>query len=322
MINIAYLIMCHKNPEQVTRLVSKLKSKNSTCFVHVDKEAGFDTSVIVNGGVLTSNRFHGVLGSYSLVQISNELLLTAREYGEKNAIRYQYFCLLSGQDYLLQNVEDINGQLEKAYPRPYIDCTPWAKGNWVDAGSHNCCWFMKIDKEITRRMPKLSLKRKIIKAPFVIANRIFRNKMNVKQLFARNKVDLYGGSAWWILPDDMVDYILEINKDWGKSCKFYPLIYTLVPEETYYQTLLMNSSYKNRVTVNPPDMVQQNCKTYANFSSEGKNFTGHPHTLTMSDSKKLKELSSTKFFARKFDDTVDSDVFEWIDQNLLYHKVR
>jgi glycerol-3-phosphate responsive antiterminator len=48
--HVAYLIMCHKNSEQVTRLISKLKSKNSTCFVHVDKEAGFDLSVIVNGG--------------------------------------------------------------------------------------------------------------------------------------------------------------------------------------------------------------------------------------------------------------------------------
>lgn len=48
--HVAYLIMYHKNSEQVTRLISKLKSKNSTCFVHVDKEAGFDLSVIVNGG--------------------------------------------------------------------------------------------------------------------------------------------------------------------------------------------------------------------------------------------------------------------------------
>ena len=81
---VAYLIMCHKNPEQVSRLITKLSSKNAICFVHVDAEAGFDVAKI-RGGVLTKRRFHGVLGDYSLVQISDELMLTAKEY-EKNVM--------------------------------------------------------------------------------------------------------------------------------------------------------------------------------------------------------------------------------------------
>lgn len=39
--NVAYLIMCHKNPNQVNRLISKLQSDNSVCFVHVDSQADF-----------------------------------------------------------------------------------------------------------------------------------------------------------------------------------------------------------------------------------------------------------------------------------------
>lgn len=34
--NIAYMIMCHKNSNQVNRLISKLNSDYYVCFIHVD----------------------------------------------------------------------------------------------------------------------------------------------------------------------------------------------------------------------------------------------------------------------------------------------
>lgn len=63
-------------------------------------------------------------------------------------------------------------------------------------------------------------------------------------------------------------------------------------------------------------MVAQNCKTYANFLPDGKVFTGHQYTITMDDTKYLTELAKSKFFARKFDETLDSEIFDWIDENL------
>lgn len=48
--NVAYLIMCHKNPHQVNRLISKLQSVHSACFVHVDSQANFNPENIGGGG--------------------------------------------------------------------------------------------------------------------------------------------------------------------------------------------------------------------------------------------------------------------------------
>ena len=48
--NVAYLIMCHKNPNQVNRLISKLQSEYSVCFVHVDSCADFGHESIRGGG--------------------------------------------------------------------------------------------------------------------------------------------------------------------------------------------------------------------------------------------------------------------------------
>ena len=93
-----------------------------------------------------------------------------------------------------------------------------------------------------------------------------------------------------------------------------------MPEENYYQTLLMNSSFKEEIDVNPPEMVAQNCKTYAHFLPEGRPFTGHPYIFTVKDTKCLMEQANNRFFARKFDETVDSDILNWIDENLLYDK--
>lgn len=65
------------------------------------------------GGVLTEHRYHGILGDYSLVQIADELILTAKKYEEINNVEFQYFCLLSGQDYLVVPVEKSMSSLKR-----------------------------------------------------------------------------------------------------------------------------------------------------------------------------------------------------------------
>lgn len=317
--NVAYLIMCHKNPHQVNRLISKLQLVHSVCFVHVDSQANFNPENI-RGGVLTQKRYHGVLGSYSLVQISDELMRCAKEYGKEKGIHFGYYCLISGQDYPIRNVSSIQDELQNSYPKPYIDCTPCAKGNWVYNGSSNSAWWNIADRKINRWLPKPNLIRKLVKCPMFVANLITRRQMNARMRLSKNHIDLYGGSAWWVLPDKMVDYLLEAARNFTRGNKFYPLTGVGVPEENYYQTLLMNSSFKEEIDVNSPEMVAQNCKTYAHFLPEGRPFTGHPYIFTVKDTKCLMEQANNRFFARKFDETVDSDILNWIDENLLYDK--
>ena len=255
-----------------------------------------------------------------MVQISDELMRCAKEYEKENGIHFNYFCLMSGQDYPLNSVAHIQKELQKDYPAPHIDCTPCAKGNWVYSGSKHCTWWNILNAKINQRMPKPSLMRKLVKCTLLVADGVARNWMNPRMKLLKNNIDLYGGSAWWILPDMMVDYLMEAATNFTRDCKFYPLTGVGVPEENYYQTLLMDSPFKEKIEVNPPEMVAQNCKTYANFTPEGKKFTGHPYILTMEDTVRLTELAKNRFFARKFDETVDSDIFNWIDENLLCDK--
>ena len=172
--NVAYLIMCHKNPNQVNRLISKLQSDNSVCFVHVDSQADF-TLEKMGGGVLTKKRYHGALGSYSLVQISDELMRCAKEYEKEKGVHFSYFCLMSGQDYPLNNAAFIHKGLFENYPTPYIDCTPCTKGNWVYNGSNHSVWWNTANRKVNQWLQNPGVIRKLVKAPMFVADLITRN---------------------------------------------------------------------------------------------------------------------------------------------------
>lgn len=315
---VAFLIMCHKEPAQVNRLLAALQDPDAVCFVHVDSRAAFDPSDL-RGGVMTDHRFHGVLMTMSLVQIADELMETARRYGGGHGVRFTHFCLLSGQDYPVRPVGEIVHELRETYPRPYIDCTPWSRDNWVGHGSRSTVWWNPLSRRINEAMAG-GAARKLVKAVPLALDRLLGRFSDVKRALEKRGVGLYGGSAWWILPDDMAECALGARRELGPGGRFAALPSVAVPEENWYQTVLMNSGFADRIEVNPPDMVGQNCKTYAHFNPEGKPFTGHPYVLTQEDEGLLRELSGSRFFARKFDMGVDAGVLDWIDESLLNRK--
>ena len=312
--NVAMLVIAHKNEEQVSRLVGALKSPNTTCFVHVDCESDIDVSSL--RGVVINDRMHGVLGDFSLVEIAVHLIKDAIDYGKAHGIRYSYFCLVSGQDYPLNPVSRIVEDLRLNYPKPFIDCTPWSPVNWVGAGAARCSWFGPAMKKIDATMRR-GLLRKVVKLPLWIVNSVMVRFASVKLTLDKRKIGLFGGSAWWILPDDMAEHVITTLEKQEFRKRFSPVERVAVPEENWFQTVLMNSPFGSRIEVNPPEMIAQNCKTYANFSPVGKPFTGHPYVFTVEDSAELAELAEDYYLARKFDESQDPCVLDWIDENLL-----
>lgn len=166
--NVAFLIMGHKNEAQIARLVSVLRSSRSTCFVHVDAESDIDVCRL--GGVPVRNRLHGILGHFSLVEIAGELMREALSYGRDKGIKYSYFYLISGQDYPLVSVGKIINELEKTYPKPFIDCTPWSSDNWVGSGSSHCPWFISTMRRVDEAMKRGPMRR-AVKLPLLVADR-------------------------------------------------------------------------------------------------------------------------------------------------------
>lgn len=104
----AFLIMCHKNPDQVIRLAKVCKTSNTDVFIHVDNcmsNSQYDKLKTLSkkeGFVVADKRLQGQLDHRSLVDIVMILIQTAIEYEKTKKIKYEYFALLSGQDYLIK----------------------------------------------------------------------------------------------------------------------------------------------------------------------------------------------------------------------------
>lgn len=313
----AIMIMCHKNLAQVERLIKQCRSDNTKIIVHFDKKMQISDAELENfknqkrGGVyLTRKRLSGVLDTRSLVDITFLMIDRVKEIENEENLHFKYFILLSGQDYIIKPIWFINEELAKNYPKPFIDCTPYDKSNWIYKKFRYGKNLMVYRRWVSRNFHK-TIFRRTFRVPELIARKILSvlHKTDY-DYFVRQGINIYGGSAWWILPDKAINYILEerqANEKW-----FGRLLNTETPEETFFQTLTMRSPVKDLVEINPKDMVAQNCKTWAYFSDVDKPFNGHPYVFTENEYEKLIEKNC--WFARKFDIMISEKIFDMLDE--------
>lgn len=255
---------------------------------------------------------HGELDKWSLVQITLNLIESALENEKQNGIEYKYFMLLSGQDYPIKKKEYILNFLEKQYPKPLIDICEICKiDSWGGKKFLHVSTLNKIDA-VYKKHPK-GLLRKIKVAPLVIKQR-FLEKF-IKTPF--EKLDDLGltlsiGSAWWILPREIITFTENFVKTNKKAVKIYKKTWT--PEETFFQTMVVNHElYK---LYDEKDEIfekgDQKCMTFANFFTPTKGFRGHPHDILTEDFDRI--MAKKQLFARKFNMDVDAKVLDMIDE--------
>lgn len=311
----AYLVMAHKNVQQLLRLIHVLKNPESDVFLHLDNHMD-DVDVLEKAGaIITTKRFHGILFDYSLVNIEICLMKTAIEYGETNGIKYNYFCLLSGQDFPLISAIDIQKELNNQYPKAFIDCTPRSTTNWLAHRAEHLALYSFCYPKICDYANKIKTTsiRRMVKFPFYVLDKLLSKRFGVQKQMDRAGLKLYGGSQWWILPDMIVEDILNSIR---ASDTRYTIIKTIYgPDETFFQSMIMNGPYAKKIEINPSDQVSQNCKTFAFFKKKGFPFVGHPYVFTKEEINLLDSKKSTHYFARKFDTLIDEEVLNWIESN-------
>ena len=309
----AFLIIAHKNIEQVIRLVRALDDDNIDIYIHLDKKWKLSESDILtlkqatNHIVVIEKRISGFLDTWSLCEIAIELARAAMFSGNE----YAYYALLSGQDYPIKSCKYINEYLLNAYPKPFIDCTPMVKDNWIYSGFK---WIRF--HGYYRLIEKITNNRKIRKLLLLPAYAIqlvvtYLIGSPYKRLKKAN-CELYGGSAWWILPKDIIDLCIKEVDANTEIVKAFKLKNT--PEETFFQTMAMRSSLHDLIEVNNPYEVRQNCMTYAYFFDDTHEATGHPYILIDDNFDMLKERK--ELFARKFELGISDSLMDKIDQEV------
>lgn len=273
-------------------------------FIHLDEKWDICAEEIESikslGCKIVPNRVSCELDKWSLIQGTMELLKFAYSNTPKDKAHYYY--LLSGQDYPIKSVKSLNEFLNKNYPKPFIDCTPYSENNWIS---------YKFRTPIFSRI--LNIKHRIIRRPLLGMALLFKpltKRFFLSKQFEKKNIGIYGGSAWWCLPDIVIAEIIQGMQD-ESLVRMLKKIRT--PEEVVFQIMTMRSSLAREVTVNSIDRVSQNCLTYANFTTPTKKSTGHPHIILSEDLDWI--LPKSNYFARKFDMNVDANVFDLLDRH-------
>lgn len=305
-----FLILAHKNLDQLERLLKQIESSSSYIFIHIDKKynltaSDIDRLELNKNTYILNERISNQLDCFSLIE--STLLLI--KYSNKVCKGPGYYILMSGQDYMIKPFKDLEHLLKNNYPKPFIDCTPYDKSNWI----HNKFCFTSLDHKIFEfRINKPFILRKGLGALTKILRLIPYKRISVLDKFKKHSMNLYGGSAWWVLPDVIIKEIVSLIENEKEIVDIFKHSYT--PEETFFQTFAMQTRFSNTIKLNNIDERKQNCLTYANFEppvSDGHNFSGHPYILRENDFSWL--IKRPEFIARKFDIKIDSNIFDLID---------
>lgn len=291
---IAYLILAHKNPSQLKRLVDRISAEETSIFIHLDKKikdtSEYDKIAAGKSNIhFISNRIPVHWGAFSMVRAT----LNSLQEIVNTGVQYEYISLLSGQDYPLKDNSFIKDYLSKNKGKEFLQHDVFPTGQLSGGGMNRVEYYYNFDRQ---------------------NNFDYESEMKlrgIKRKFIEGMVP-YHGSQWWTLTGACVNYILDQVKSNKEITNFYR--YTMFSDEQFFQTIIMNSRFADGV-------INDNLRyiDWSNIIWKKNMWTSnppHPKNLTMAD---LPVLSaSPKFFARKFDESEDAEVLDKLD-NILLH---
>jgi len=275
---IAYLILMHRYPGQFKRLFRAIYHPAHYYLVHVDKRSGVGLQTEIqdflsgfpNASLLKSQS--ALWGGYSLVDIELQGIEELLKIGSE----WEFFINLSGQDFPLKSQTGIQDFLRRN------------RGND----------FIKVSDQSKVRPDTLS---RIQNYVFEFGDRIIRT--SVKRPYLRG-VTPYIGNQWMILSRKFCEYVCY-SPDVERFKKFYR--HTFIPDEAFFQTLIMNTSYKG--------IIVNDDKRIIDWVPLGT-IKLRPRDFTYKDADFL--ITSQGLFARKFDETVDGGILSILESNLSY----
>ena len=275
---LAHLILAHKNPLQLERLIKALSDANVDIYIQLDGKVSveaFEHLKKISQVFFIKNRTQIHWGNYSIIQATlngfEEILATGNTYSHIN--------LLSGQDYPLQSNSSLLHFLFNNIDKTFM---------------HS----LSIDDEWQEAQPRI---RKYHFGDFMFRGR-YRLQAIVNFFMPARKMPAnlkpYGRSQWLTITPVCASYLIKYLKEHPEVKKFFRM--TWAPDEFIFQTILYNSSFRET-------MINDNLR-YINFIPG----EFHPTTITIADKDAL--LQSGKFFARKFTGESDTEILNYLDR--------
>jgi hypothetical protein len=278
-VTVTYLILAHDRAPQLARLVAALPT-SSPVFIHFDlraKQSDFESAKKLLGdrpNLRFVERHWCRWGAIGIVRGTVSLIQAAQASGQ----HFDYAILLSATDYPIKSHRDIANFLHENRGKEFIESFSLTIPNrWSKQGGY----YKAPDR--------------LVCCHFRVASRIFRVPVHRRLPYGLRP---YGGEQWWCLSNEAITYIAKFVDRNPKLLRFCKQ--SFIPDEAFIQIILSNSYLADRIT---GDSLR--------FSIWDRPNPPYPAILGIGDLDVL--LTSHKLFARKFDMTRDSGIFDALD---------
>ncbi len=285
---VANIIIAHKNPAQLLRLINQYDASQFHNFIHIDAKCDitlFEKIVKHPAVTLLEPRRDVVWAGFGTVAVTLDGFRAAR----RNAGQYFYINIMSGMDFPVRPTSEFFEYLKDRYqngPAEFfeiVELTDWP-------GSFN-------------RFERYHLTDWTIKGRY-FTERII-NSILPRRKFYGGRFVPYGRSAWFTASDRFADYTLKFIQENPGYVRFLKTCWN--PDEFTFTTLIMNSPFRDNIS---------NYLRYIDWS-EGK---AHPKLLRTADADKL--LNSGAFIARKFDESADTEILTRLEKAIAEPRLR
>jgi hypothetical protein len=276
---IAYAILAHKNLDQVVRLVERLGGPRSRFVVHVDA-----ASELTEGILRLAERDDVDLAErfrcpWAQFGIVDATLAALRTALADPAVRR--VTLMTGQDYPIAPRSRIEAFLLDERPdESFVEHFPLPRADWGGGGGIERLedWYVPFrGRPRSLRNRRIGLPRKV---PYGL--------------------EPHQDGASWSMTREAVELVLDYVRAHPRVRSFYR--HAFAPDESFFQTILMSSPLAPRVV---------NSDLHEKWTED----SDHPAILTVHDLPGI--MTSGALFAKKFDATVDAQVMDRIDAELL-----
>jgi len=225
MAKIAFILLCHKDPEAIIQQVERLTAAGDYISIHFDARARPEHFAMIcealqdNPSVAFANkRIKCGWGEWSLVQAT----LYAIEAAERKFPRATHFYMLSGDCQPIKTADYIHNYLDDN-DSDFIESYDFFESDWIKTG-----W--KDERLVYRHVFNERTQKRLFYWMFEIQRRLGLTRP------IPSDIQVQIGSQWWCLRRRTIEQILEFTRQRKDVMRFFRT--TWIPDETFFQTIV------------------------------------------------------------------------------------
>ena len=242
MANIAYILLCHKDPTAIIRQAERLTAAGDYMSIHFDASADpahfaeIRAALAENPNVtFAGKRVKCGWGEWSLVQATLEALQSALTAFP----RATHFYMLSGDCMAIKSAEYAHRFLDD-HDVDFVESEDYFESNFIRTG-----W--REERLIYRHWFNERTQKKRFYWMFEAQRKLGLTREIPKDL------QIMIGSQWWCLRRRTIEWLLDFVKQRPDVVRFFRA--TWIPDETFFQTLVRHLVPEKEITSRSPTFL-------------------------------------------------------------------